>query len=71
MSLQQKCTELISQQHADHPGLTTLGEGDANSTVGGSNIDTPRPSVPPGGTKLKLNFSAAANGNNGVASGGD
>lgn len=62
---------MIAQQQAEHPGLTSLGEGDANSTVGGSSMGTPRPSLPPGGTKLKLNFSAAANGHNGATSGAE
>lgn len=57
---------MIAAQLAEHPELSMLGEGDA-STVGGSAIGTPRQSVAPGGTKLKLNFSAA-NGNSGAAS---
>lgn len=57
---------MIAAQIAEHPGLSTLGEGDA-STVSGSRMGTPRQSVAPGGTKLKLNFSAA-NGNSGAAS---
>lgn len=57
---------MIAAQLEEHPGLSTLGEGDA-STIGGSNMGTPRASVAPGGTKLKLNF-AAANGNSGAAS---
>lgn len=60
---------MIAQQQSDNPGLLTLGEGDTNSTMDGSNMGTPRPSVPPGGTKLKLNFSAMANGSNGASSG--
>lgn len=62
---------MIAQQQTDHPGLNNLGEGDANSTVGGSSMGTPRPSVPPGGTKLKLNFSAAANGNHAAMNGAE
>lgn len=53
---------MIAQQVSDHPGLLSLGEGGADSNVDGSSIGTPRPSVPPSGTKLKLNFSAMANG---------
>lgn len=57
---------MIAAQLDEYPGLNTLGEGDA-STVAGSNMGTPRASVAPGGTKLKLNFSAA-NGHSGAAS---
>lgn len=62
--MQKKCAEMIAQQQSEHPGLLTLGKGDAASTDAGSSLGTPRPSVPPsaGGTKLKLNFSAMANG---------
>ncbi|KAK5951433.1 transcriptional regulator [Knufia fluminis] len=62
--IEKKCAEMIAQQQSEHPGLLTLGKGDAASTDAGSSLGTPRPSVPPsaGGTKLKLNFSAMANG---------
>lgn len=60
---------MVAAQLAEHPALSTLGEGDA-STVGGSSIGTPRQSVAPGGTKLKLNFSAA-NGHSSAASGAE
>ncbi|KAK5097674.1 transcriptional regulator [Exophiala xenobiotica] len=64
MMIEKKCAEMIAQQQNEHPGLLTLGKGDAASTDAGSSLGTPRPSVPPsaGGTKLKLNFSAMANG---------
>ncbi|KAK5077246.1 transcriptional regulator [Lithohypha guttulata] len=67
--IEKKCIEMIAQQQSDNPGLLTLGEGDTNSTMDGSSMGTPRPSVPPGGTKLKLNFSAMANGSHGASSG--
>ena len=59
---------MIAQQQAENPGLDKPygGDGD-NSTIGGEGSSmqgTPRASVQPGATKLKLNFSAAAvNGN--------
>lgn len=49
-------------QYAEHPGLLSLGQDrDADSTAAGSSVGTPRTSMPPSGTKLKLNFSAIGN----------
>ena len=59
---------MIAAQQAENPGLATLGEGDGASTANGSRIGTPRASMPPGGTKLKLTFGGGAN-NGSVASG--
>lgn len=55
--------EMIAAEIAAHPALLTLGADDGPSNAGSSN-GTPRASVAPGGTKLKLTF-AANGGSNG------